>query len=262
MILDDIVKAKKIAVDNTKKYYSIERVKEKLALLKPTKNFTEAVSTKGGPNAIRIIAEVKRASPSKGVLRQSFMAFEIARTYEINRAAAISVLTEEKFFLGSLEYLLAIGRNVRVPVLRKDFIFDEYQVYESRVSGADAILLIVAILEKEQLKNLMDLSTSLGMATLVEVHNEAELKIAIEAGAKIIGINNRDLTTFKTDINTTIKLAPLVPEGTIIVSESGINTFEDILALRDAGVSAFLVGEALVKEDNIAKKLKELQGFA
>ncbi len=210
-----------------------------------------------GPD-LRIIAEVKKASPSKGVIRADFDPLAMALDYENNGAAAVSVLTEEKFFLGKLDYIRLIKEHVKIPVLRKDFILDELEVYESRAMGADAILLIVAILEQQRLVDLIALAEDLSMTPLVEVHERDELDAAVRAGARLIGINNRNLKTFKTDIKTTGALAPLVPEGHVIISESGINTAEDIRQLRASGVNAFLIGEALAREKDVGKKLREL----
>ncbi|MBI5887962.1 MAG: indole-3-glycerol phosphate synthase TrpC [Deltaproteobacteria bacterium] len=262
MILDDIIKYKKEAVARSKAQYSIEYLRKKIDRIARTRDFTAAVSTKGGPDAIRIIAEIKRASPSKGILRQQFYPFEIARIYQLNGAAALSVLTEEKYFMGHLDFIPPMKTNLRLPVLRKDFILEEYQVVESRAYGADAVLLIAAILDKDTLKGLIELSASLDMAALVEVHDAGELDAAVEAGARIIGINNRDLKTFKTDISTTVRLAKLAPKDRIIVAESGINTFEDVTVLKNAGASAFLIGEALIREEDMGGKLKELMGIA
>lgn len=238
----------------------LKEIKAKAGEAPPPGDFARAVSEKGGPGAIRIIAEVKKASPSKGVIRSDFSPLEIAKSYEGSGAAALSVLTEEKFFHGSLSYLTLIKDKVGIPVLRKDFILDEFQVYESRAAGADAVLLIVNILDKVDLKRFIELTKTLGMAPLVEVHTEVELTAALEAGADIIGINNRDLTTFTTDIETTRRLAPLVPDGRIVISESGINNRDDIMELKRLGVSAFLVGTALMREVDEAKKLRELLG--
>lgn len=209
-------------------------------------------------NNISLIAEVKRASPSAGIIRAEFDPVAIARTYAANGAAAISVLTEEKYFQGSLDYLKKIRQAVNVPLLCKDFIHDSYQVYEARAYGADAVLLIVAMLAPVHLAELLYLSHHLGMACLVEVHNEAELGVALYSGARIIGINNRDLQTFKVDVNTTASLLPLVPADKIVVSESGIKTREDIRNLKQLGVNAVLIGEALMASNNITARMKEL----
>lgn len=228
--------------------------------LPPARDFTAAVSTAGGPAATRVIAEVKKASPSKGVIREDFDPVAIACAYEANGAAAVSVLTDERYFMGSLEYLKAIRAEVALPLLRKDFIIDEYQVYEARAAGADAVLLIVAALELEALRELITLASSLGLAPLVEVHGEAEVETALNAGARIIGVNNRDLNTFRTDISTTERLAPMLPEGSVLVTESGINTPADIARLKKAGADAFLIGEALVREPDPGARLRELIG--
>lgn len=209
---------------------------------------------------IQIIAEVKKASPSRGTICKNFDPLKIARIYSENGAAAISVLTEFKYFQGSLDNLVDIRSTLgvsRPPLLRKDFIFDPYQVYESCVFGADAVLLIAAILNKSQLKELLDLSHDMKMQCLVEVHNEQELESALNCGAKIIGINNRDLQTFKTDLNTSEKLSKLVPRDRIIVSESGIKNKADMEKLKSWGVNAALIGEALVGSEDIALTLKE-----
>jgi indole-3-glycerol phosphate synthase len=182
----------------------------------------------------------------------------LARTYAEGGAAAISVLTEANYFMGSNEHLAAIKEVVGLPLLRKDFIFDPYQVYESRAYGADALLLVAAILSQEQLKDLVSLSHGLGLGCLVEVHNEGEMERAVHSDAEIIGINNRDLNTFTVDINTTRRLRPLVPKGKIIVSESGIRSRKDVEKLRRWGVDAVLVGEALVTASDIRAKMKEL----
>lgn len=265
MILDEILKAKEQELERSQLYFPIEDLKRKIAERRPPKDFFDALMAKqrkdGGIDEIRIIAEVKQASPSKGLLvKGPFYPFEVAKLYRLGGAAAVSVITEEKFFKGRLDFLPAISQ-LNIPVLRKDFLLSEYQVYESRANGADALLLIVALLDKARLKGLIELTESLGMCALVEVHDEAELATAIDAGATLIGVNNRDLKTFKTDINTTIRLAPLVPSDRLLVSESGINTHEEIKTLMAAGVGAFLIGEALIREENIIKKLKELRGI-
>jgi indole-3-glycerol phosphate synthase len=182
----------------------------------------------------------------------------LAKTYAENGAAAISVLTDAEYFQGSLEHLAAIRQTVDLPLLRKDFIYDEYQIYESAAYGADALLLIAAILEAGQLEKMMAVSRSLELGCLVEVHNKDELKIALDAGAEIIGINNRDLNTFEVDLNTTQSLLPFIPEDKTVVSESGISRREDIKKLEGWGVDAVLIGEALITAKNIPKKMKEL----
>ena len=213
-------------------------------------------------NGISLIAEVKKASPSRGLLSPDFDPVRLAGTYVANGAAAVSCLTDPRF-QGELAHLSAIkqsGASGRAPVLRKDFIFDPYQVYEARAAGADGILLIVAILEPPLLKELLDTAQSLLMQCLVEVHDESELDTAVEAGAEIIGINNRDLHTFTTDLAVTQRLAPLVPRGKVMVSESGIFTRDDLRLLNRVRVNAVLVGEALVTAPDIGAKVRELSG--
>ena len=209
---------------------------------------------------IALIAEIKKASPSKGLIREDFDPVAIAKTYEASGASAISVLTDEKYFQGRLEYLVAVHDAVGLPILRKDFIIDPYQVYEARAAKADAILLIVAALPIEQLNGLMALATELGMASLVEVHAPEELDVALEIGSKIIGINNRNLRTFETKLETTLALAAKVPGDRILVSESGILARSDVESLMAVGVDAILVGESLMRERDPGLKVRELLG--
>lgn len=255
MFLDTIVAEKRRDVATKKAEVPLKELERLISERAEPLNFAEALR---GGEGVRLIAEVKRASPSKGLLLPNFDPVALAKVYADNGAAAISVLTEERYFQGSLEHLAAIRQAVGLPLLRKDFIFDPYQIYESRAYGADALLLIVAILEDTEMKQLLQQSRQLGMQCLVEVHDEGELARALWVGAKVIGINNRDLRTFIVDLATTQRLVPLVPEGYIIVSESGIKSREDIERLRSWGVQAALVGEALVTAPDIAAKVREL----
>ncbi len=209
---------------------------------------------------IAVIAEVKKASPSKGIIRANFDAVGIAKIYVQNGASALSVLTDEKFFRGSADDLTRISRVVDQPILRKDFTIDPYQIYEARALGASAVLLIVSILTREELSSFLATSRSLGLDALVEVHEKEELRVALDAGAKIIGINNRNLKTFETSLNTTYELISHIPDGVLKVSESGIDTREDVVALRDAGADAVLVGESLMRASDMRGKLRELMG--
>ena len=212
-------------------------------------------------DGIQLIAEVKKASPSRGVIRHDFNPAEIAYIYASNGASAISVLTESTNFQGSLKHLKTIRTALEdngLPLLRKDFIYDSYQVYESRACGADALLLIVALLDPQQLAGLLRLSHEMGMACLVEVHNEAEVEAALSSGAGIIGINNRNLNTFAVDLAVTRRLRPLIPPDRTVVSESGIKNRSDIARLREWGVNAVLVGESLMSAPDIAAKMREL----
>lgn len=235
-------------------------VQQQAAVAPPVRDFAAALQRNG---SVALIAEVKKASPSKGVLLENFDHLELAQTYMRNGAAAISVLTDMHFFQGSLKFLQGIRamQTQPAPLLRKDFLLDPYQVYESRAYGADAILLIVAALDDAILKNLLELTYALGMAALVEVHAAEEVYRALEAGARIIGVNNRNLHTFETNLTITEHLASLLPTDAsrpILVSESGISTSVDIARLRSCGVDAVLVGEALVKSSDIGARVREL----
>ena len=206
----------------------------------------------------RIIAEVKRASPSKGLIRKDFDAVEIAKGFAANGASALSVLTEERFFQGSLLYLEQVKKEVSLPLLRKDFILDGYQLLEARSFGADAVLFITALLDPVLLQELNDQARSLSLDTLVEVHNEADLESALKSGARLIGINNRDLQTFEVKLETTERLMPMIPPGILVVCESGIEGLEQVRRLEDLGIHVFLVGEALMRAPDPGQKLKEL----
>jgi indole-3-glycerol phosphate synthase len=255
LILDAIAAHKRQEVEQDKAHTPLGQLKEKIKALPPTRDFRAALST---PGRVNLIAEVKKKSPSQGIIRADFDPVEIARTYAAHRASAISVLTDREFFAGELAYLTAIREAVELPLLRKDFTIDPYQIYQARAAGADAILLIVAILTLEEIRDFMETARSLGLASLVEVHTAEELEIALEAGAEIIGVNNRNLKIFKTDINTTFQLRPLIPADKIVVSESGIDAREDVLRLQEAGVHAILVGESLMRSPDIGSKVKEL----
>ena len=259
-ILDEIVAAKRLELAQQKLEIPFGELQDRAAS-RPRPLDLSAALTAGG---IQLIAEVKKASPSRGLLRADFDPVDLADTYTGNGAAAVSVLTDPRF-QGELDHIVQIkaaGASRQAPVLRKDFLFDPYQVYEARAAGADAILLIVAILTPQLLQELLGLSSSLGMSTLVEVHNETELQVALDAGAEIVGINNRDLRTFNTDLAVTEGLATQVPKGKIVVSESGISRPEHLRRLAGLGVSAVLVGEALLTSDDVAAKVRELSGQA
>ena len=253
-MLDEIVAGKKREVEQRKQILPLAQLKRRVAQQKRPLDFASAL--RGRP--MRLIAEVKQASPSRGTLRLSFNPTELAITYAQGGASAISVLTEANYFKGSIDHLAAIRQMVGLPLLRKDFIFDPYQIYESRAYAADALLLIVAILSQEQLTGLLSLGHSLGLKCLVEVHNRDDVERALLSGAEIIGVNNRDLNTFAVDINTTGKLRPLIPEQKIVVAESGVRSHKDIEKLMDWGVNAVLIGEALVTSGDILSKMKEL----
>jgi indole-3-glycerol phosphate synthase len=253
-MLDKIIAQKREEVEQKKKAAPLTCLQERIAGQKPALDLAPAL--KG--DHIRLIAEVKKASPSRGLLNPDLNPTELARTYAEGGAAAISVLTEENHFMGSIEHLAEIREVVNLPLLRKDFIFDPYQVYESRAYGADALLLITAILSQGQLKELFSLSRSLGLGCLIEVHSQGEVERAVLSGAEILGINNRDLSTFAVDTNTTRRLRPLIPKEKTVVGESGIKSRKDIEILEKWGVDAVLIGEALVTASDIRAKMKEL----
>jgi indole-3-glycerol phosphate synthase len=225
-----------------------------------TRDFVGALRSKIAAGQPAVIAEIKKASPSKGVLRAEFIPADIAQTYAEHGAACLSVLTDKQFFQGSIDYLKQARASCSLPVLRKDFIVDAYQVYESRVMGADCILLIAACLDDTQLKTLEALAMSLDMAVLVEVHDEGELERALKLKTPLIGINNRNLNSFDVSLDTTLRLVAKVPANRLLVSESGIATPEDVQRLRDAKVNAFLVGEAFMRADDPGAALKLLFG--
>lgn len=254
MILAKIIAQTHNALARRMRSVSCQQLIEQIASREPARDFARILSR---PGAVNIIAEVKKASPSKGIIRADFDPVAIARSYADNGACAVSVLTEEHFFQGQLEYLARIRRMVEIPLLRKDFIIDPYQVYEARAAGADAFLLIAAVLDPVQLRSLLRLGESLGMHALVEIHTAEELANALNTESKIIGINNRNLDTFETNIETTLQLRPLIPDGIITVSESGITTPEHIRRLRSCGIDAFLIGESLMREPDPGLKLSQ-----
>ncbi|MDP4143738.1 MAG: indole-3-glycerol phosphate synthase TrpC [Bacillota bacterium] len=248
MILDDIVAYKRTQIEEEKKIKPLEAfTKEELD--RTTRDFKGALSKE----YISIIAEIKKASPSKGIIKADFDPVKIAKVYDEIAIDAVSVLTEKQFFKGNDEYIAMVKEVNSKPVLRKDFIVDEYQVYQSKALGADAVLLIVSVLGNET-KKYFELAKSLGLHCLTEVHNKEELDIALEADCNIIGINNRDLKTFNVDLKTTEKLMQYIPKDKVIVSESGIQTSEDIKYLRSIGVNAVLIGETFMRNiEDIAK---------
>jgi indole-3-glycerol phosphate synthase len=256
MILEQIVNSTKVSVAKRKSQTSLADLEKSINSLPYPKDF--AASLQG--DSIRLIAEIKRASPSKGLLCPNLVASSLARTYSRSGAAAISVLTESDHFQGSFADLEAARMEVDLPLLCKDFVVDHYQIYEARAHGADAILLIAAILTQHELKVLLETTHSLGMVALVEVHNRYELTRVLKLSPGIIGINNRNLADFSVDLETTLKLRPLIPEDVLVISESGIHTHDNVLRLQEAGVNAILVGEALVTSNDPAAKINELLG--
>ncbi|MDF2567915.1 MAG: Indole-3-glycerol phosphate synthase [Oscillospiraceae bacterium] len=256
MILDDIVVKRKEQLQNEKERTPFEEIKKAaLEMTTATRDFKSAVSGE----RLAVISEVKKASPSKGIIKEDFHPVMIAKEYEQSGADAISVLTEEFYFKGSSDYLKQIREQVNIPLIRKDFIVDEYQIYEARAMGADAILLIVAILDLDTIIQFYKLAKSLGLDCLTEVHDEQELAVAIKANVDIIGINNRNLKTFEVDLETTKRLSRLIPDGGIIVSESGIATNKDMKDAKSFGANAVLIGETLMRSGSVPDSLASLR---
>ena len=263
MILDQIAAKTRERIEKRKQKIAPETIKaqaEKIAEKeKQQGKFTFPFEQALKKNGISFICEVKKASPSKGVIAEDFRPVETAIAYEDAGAAAISCLTEEYYFKGGSKYFADIRAKVDIPMLRKDFIFDEYQIYEAKVLGADAILLIAAILSEEKIKEFYDLAKSLEIDCLIEVHNEKELKKVVACGCDIIGINNRNLKTFDVDLNTTSKLAPLIPYEAVLVSESGMKDENDMKNVKEQGAEAVLIGETFMRSDNIKETMKQLR---
>jgi len=259
MFLETILVHKKDDIRSREKLIPLEAVKQAASHRPLPRDFFSALYEKHD-NLSRIIAEIKKASPSKGIIQNDFDPEKIGAIYQNAGARAISILTEKNFFQGDIEYLSLVRKSVEIPLLCKDFIIDSYQIYEAACHGADGFLLIAAILSRQQIEDFLSLGRELGMEALVEVHSEEELMEVLRTSTKIIGINNRDLKTFKTEIATTLSLIKFIPAGKVIVSESGINTREQIELMEKAGVHAFLIGEALMREKDPGKKLRELKG--
>jgi indole-3-glycerol phosphate synthase len=258
MFLQRILEHKRQEMAERKALLPLPELKRRLKEGPPPLNFERAIRSRHEA----LIAEVKRSSPSRGRIREDFDPVAIARIYEESGAAAISVLTEQRFFEGHDSFLRQVRNSVSIPLLRKDFIIDPYQIYETRFLGGDAILFIARALDSGLLGEFLRLSSELGLSSLVEIHDEDDLEKAVSAGARMIGINNRDLSTFFTDLETSIRLAPLLPKEVAVISESGIRSRRDIERLRAAGVHGFLVGETLMTAGDITRKIKELLGEA
>ena len=267
MILDTIIAHKRKELTAEQERVPLRTLEAGVANLPPTRDFGAACKPKLAGKSqgaitdcgtVKLIAEVKKKSPSKGIIREDFHPVSIAKTYVENGAAAISVLTDKHFFAGELDYLRSIRKSVDVPLLRKDFTIDPYHIYQARCAGADAILLIVAALSAAELRTFMEIADSLSLASLVEVHTPEELEIALDVDAQIIGINNRDLRTFHTDIATTFRLRDTIPADKVVVSESGIYSREDVVKLQEADVHAMLVGESLMRSSDIGEQVRRL----
>lgn len=257
-ILQKIIARKYEEIAERKQTTSLEQIKALALQGDKPRGFKQAMQNKIAKGEAAVIAEIKKASPSKGVIRENFQPAEIARSYANNGAACLSVLTDKDFFQGHEDYLQAARNVCELPVIRKDFLVDEYQVYEARAINADCILLIVSALDDEQLLVLYTLAKSLSMDVLVEVHDAEELERATQINADLIGVNNRNLRTFETDLNITYELFKNVPENCLFVTESGIHTQADVKAMRAANIHAFLVGEAFMKADKPGKELAKL----
>ena len=257
-VLKRIIDRKKERLSISKAKISLSELKVAISDLPVPLDFENALKREEG--MIRLIAEVKKASPSRGLIRQDFDHKVIASVYKEKKVDAISVLTEEDFFQGKLEFLPEIKHIASLPVLRKDFIFDEYQIYEARANHADAFLLIASILDPVQAGEYLHLARELGMAVLFEVHDHEELEMALRINTPVVGINNRNLKTLQIDLNTTFVLRQEIPDDRIIVSESGIKTREDVLRLEDGGIDAMLIGTSFMESVDIGRKIDELRG--
>lgn len=258
-ILDELADLARQRVADLKEEIPLEEIRDRAETFKRNTGFPFEKALK--TDDIAFICEVKKASPSKGIIAEDFPFPEIAKDYEKAGAAAISCLTEPYKFLGSGKYLRRIAKEVKIPVLRKDFTVDEYMIYEAKVLGASAVLLICAILSEEQLAEYIEITHSLGMSALVEAHDEKEIEMALNSGARIIGVNNRNLKNFEVDTGNSARLREMVPRDKIFVSESGIQTAEDVAKLRKIGVNAVLIGETLMRAPDKAAKLAELRGM-
>ena len=259
MILDEIIKKTKEDLKKKKKAYSLDMMGMSLSHNPFAPRDVKPFLTKTKDDPLKIIAEVKKASPSKGVIKEDFRPVEIAFDYEKGGANAISVLTEPHFFQGDLEYISLIRRYVKIPLLRKDFIIDRYQLVEALVYGADFVLLIAKALSTKELKKLLEETRVLGMEALVEIHDKEDLKKAIFAGADIIGINHRNLETFEMNMNLCFEFIPMIPNGKIIVAESGLKEHSQLLELSNAGVDAFLIGEHFMRQKNQEEAVRKIK---
>lgn len=259
-ILQQIYEHKLIEVRNAKKQLSVAEICQKINCQNFAKipNFFESLKTKQENGEIGLIAEIKKASPSHGIIREDFNHLEIAKIYENSGATCLSILTDEKYFMGKTQYLQEVRQISNLPILRKDFIVDTYQIFEAKMLGANCILLIVAMLNDEKLQELENCAIDAGLSVLIEVHDEEELQRASKLKSKLIGINNRNLKTLKVDIETSLNLASQLPFGYVLVSESGIKDKADILLLEQAGFSCFLIGEHFMRQKNIALSVRDI----
>ena len=257
-ILDKILSTKVLEVNQAKSIKSIDEVKDEINQTSKPRDFIEAIKDKHQNSLPAVVAEIKKASPSKGVIRSNFNPDSIAKSYELGGAACISVLTDQEYFQGDPSFIEVVKNNCSLPILRKDFIIDSYQVYESRALGADCILLIASALNIDELKKFESIANDLGMSVLVEAHNEEELQKSILLDTPLVGINNRNLKTFEVSLNTSIDLVSRIPNNRIPITESGIFKHSDIKLMNDNKIFTFLVGEAFMRDDNPGQSLKKL----
>lgn len=258
MILSKIINEKRKEVEAARISMPYERLKQLVQKIYVKSAFKRNIAR---AHHINLIGELKKATPQKGIIRGDFNALKIALTYQANGASALSVLTDKRFFEGNPQTLTELKTRVTIPILRKDFIIDEYQIYESLYYGADAILLIADILTEEELTGFYKVAKDLGMDVLVEVHTEEDVEKALKSGASIIGINNRDLNTFRVDLATTQRLIRIIPDNKVKVSESGIKTYEDVMFLKSLGINAVLIGETFMEADDIAAKIRDVMRY-
>jgi indole-3-glycerol phosphate synthase len=257
MILERIISRKKEEVSSLKEKISLQDLRREIESLPSPRNFLHAIS-RGVGDSIKLIAEIKRASPLSGYMREDFDEIEIAKIYEGSGASAISIVTDEEFFKGTLSMISEVKKVMDLPILRKDFIIDEYQIYQTRAAGADAILIIAAILSMDKINGFLQLSKEIGLCPLLEVHTEEELEKVLDNKVELIGINNRNLRTFEVNIDTTFRLRPKIPDGCRVVSESGISNREEVKLLEKHGIDAVLIGEGILRSGDIKRKIKEL----
>jgi len=259
-VLRKILTRKSEEIAERKSKVGLDQLHKEIEIASPPRGFADALKAKIAADQPAVIAEIKKASPSKGVIREHFDPVAIAKSYQRGGAACLSILTDVDFFQGADEYLKAARAACSLPVIRKDFIVDEYQLYESRAMGADCVLLIVAALEPSKLKRLHEIALSVGLDVLIEVHDQAELELALDLDNQMVGINNRNLHTFEVSLENTYQLLDKIPEDRIIITESGINNRQDVLAMRNKKVNAFLVGEAFMRSDEPGQQLRDFFG--
>ncbi|OQA91828.1 MAG: Indole-3-glycerol phosphate synthase [Elusimicrobia bacterium ADurb.Bin231] len=255
-VLDQIINHKKVEIERRKNALPLSIITKSLDALEKSRDFKKAISV---PGRINIIAEIKKSSPSAGVISDTLDVRKISEIYEKSGASAISVLTEEKYFGGDIFHIALVKQKTTLPVLRKDFILEEYQIYESKYFGADAVLLIASILTKQEIIKFFTLAKSIGLSVITEVHKETELETVLESGSEIIGINNRNLSDLSVDLTTSLKLKPMIPVDKIVISESGIKSKEEVKMLKNIGINAILIGHKFLESPDIAKTMHDIK---